>query len=299
MLLDAGDLGMIEVLWRIRGEGMSDGADAERLNEHYGRERIGAAILEGLRAAGKDPEALVPDDLAPVDHFHIRGKEATLALAHLAGVERTMHVLDVGGGLGGAARTLAHEFGCRVTVLDFTEEYCRVGEDLTRRARLQDRVTFRHGDALAMPFAAENFDLVWTQHSSMNIDDKEHLYREVHRVLRRRGRLALHEILAGPNVPIHFPVPWARDAALSFLRPAAAVRGLLRDLGFREVAWVDVSAPSLEWFRARAAATKAASAPPPLGLHLLLGADFGPMFRNQILNLEEARIVVIKAVLDR
>jgi ubiquinone/menaquinone biosynthesis C-methylase UbiE len=277
---------------------MNDGADAKRLNEHYGRERFGDAILEGLRAAGKDPEALVPDDLAPVDHFHIRGKEATLALARLAGVERTMHVLDVGGGLGGAARTLAHEFGSRVTVLDFTEEYCRVGEDLTRRARLQDRVTFRHGDALAMPFAAESFDLVWTQHSSRNIDDKERLYREVHRVLRRGGRLALHEIVAGPNVPIHFPVPWARDASLSFLRPATALRGLLRDLGFREVAWVDVSTPSLEWYRARLAAPKAASAP-PLGLHLLLGADFGPMFRNQILNLEEARIVVIKAVLDR
>jgi sarcosine/dimethylglycine N-methyltransferase len=49
--------------------------------------------------------------------------------------------VDLGGGLGGPARTLAG-LGCRVTVLDLVAEYCRVGADLTRRTGLADRVRF-------------------------------------------------------------------------------------------------------------------------------------------------------------
>src|SRR3970282_2307832 len=98
-----------------------------------------------------------------------------------------MSVLDVGGGLGGPARTLARETGCRVTVLDLTEEYCRVGADLTRRTGLGDQVRCQHGNALALPFPAAAFNVVWTQHSSMNVDDKERLYGEILRVLRPDG----------------------------------------------------------------------------------------------------------------
>ncbi|MBI4590613.1 MAG: methyltransferase domain-containing protein [Candidatus Rokubacteria bacterium] len=277
---------------------MSADPYVQSVNAHYGRGDLGGVILESLRAAGKEVDALTPDDLALVDQFHIRGKEATLELARLAGVERGMRVLDVGGGLGGPARTLASELGCRVTVLDLTEEYCRVGEDLTARAGLRDQVVFRHGDALHMPFPGGSFDLVWTQHSSMNIEDKERLYRESHRVLRVGGRLALHEIMAGSRAPIHFPVPWARDPSMSFLRSPVAVRALLTATGFEELAWVDVSAPSLEWFRQRVAA-QATPAVRPLGLHVLLGADFGLMFKNQVRNLEEDRIAVIQGVWGR
>jgi SAM-dependent methyltransferase len=148
------------------------------LNAHYGGRDLAASILAGLRAAGKDVERLSPDDLAAVDQFHLRGKEATLELAHLAGLTSGLQVLDVGGGLGGPARTLAAEFDCGITVLDLTEDYCRVGELLTSRTGLSTRVRFQTGNALKMPFPPERFDLVWTQHSSMNIADKEELYAE-------------------------------------------------------------------------------------------------------------------------
>ena len=85
-------------------------------------------------------------------------------------------MLDVGGGLGGPARTLAARYGCRVTVLDLTESYVRAGEVLTERLRLSDRVAHRVGNALELPFPAGAFDMVWTQNSGMNIPDKERLY---------------------------------------------------------------------------------------------------------------------------
>jgi SAM-dependent methyltransferase len=267
------------------------------VGEHYRRDNLTEEILEALRAAGKDPDTLAAGDLAPVDQFHTRGREATLDLARLAGVTSGMRVLDVGGGLGGPARTLASEFGCPVEVLDLTEDYCRAGETLTRMTNLADLVTFKHGDALDMPYPDEGFDLVWTQHSSMNIADKERLYKEIRRVLRPGGRLALHEITAGPNAPVRFPVPWAREPSISHLRPPEAIRALIPAAGFRELAWLDETSSATEWFRQRLAAAPAGG--PPLGLSLLLGADFPEMFRNQVRNLGEARIRVIQAVFER
>jgi SAM-dependent methyltransferase len=269
---------------------------AHSVNAHYGRTGLAGLILDALRAAGKDASAVTPGDLAPVDQFHTGGKGSTEELAALAGVREGVEVLDVGGGIGGAARTLAREYGCRVTVLDITEEYCRTGELLTAWTALEDRVRFRQGSALAIPFPAGSFDLVWTQHSSMNIEDKRRLYTELYRVLRPGGRLALHEIMAGAVQPIHFPVPWASEPAISHLLPPDEVRALLAAAGFTEAAWNDATAESTEWFR-RAPAPGANA--PPLGLHLLLGAEFPTMIRNLVRNLEEGRVAVLKAVLDR
>jgi SAM-dependent methyltransferase len=261
----------------------------------YTRSGLGEAIVQALRASGKDPDAMTPGDLAPVDHFHTRGREATLELIRRAAIRRGARVLDVGGGLGGAARLLAAEHACRVTVLDLTAEYCRVGADLTRRVGLEARVDFRHGDALAMPFPAGAFEVVWTQHSSMNVPDKTALYREIRRVLAPGGTLALHEIMAGAHQPPHFPVPWAREAAISHLQPPEAVRDLLRGLGFRERDWEDQSAPTLAWLRER----QAAGAPGSLGMHLLLGADVPAMLGTLARNLVEDRVRVVMAVWER
>ena len=282
---------------------MTDQQVDQGISGHYTPMDLGAAlrsVLAGLRATGKDPDALTPDDLAPVDQFHSRGKAATVELARLAGLRGGERVLDVGGGVGGPARTLAGEFGCSVTVLDLTEAYCRIGERLTELTRLTDRVSFRHGSAYEMPFEDASFDVAWTQHSSMNMDNKERLYAEIHRVLRPGGILALHEIMAGPVQPIHFPVPWATDPAISFLRRPEEVRALLRELGFAERAWLDTTPQSLAWFRERVPAGPAAgSAPPPLGPHLLVGPHLGAGFRNTIRNCEEQRLVVIEAVFER
>jgi SAM-dependent methyltransferase len=277
---------------------MSDVRDDRLVGEHYGRGDLAAKILDALRAAGKDPDALTIEDLGPIDQLHARGREATLELARLAGITPGMRVLDVGGGLGGPARTLASEFGCAVEVLDLTEEFCRAGEVLTARTGPGDRVSFRHGDALDMPYPdSAGFDVAWTQHSSMNIPDKDRLYAEIQRILRPGGRLALHEILAGPVSPIHLPVPWARIPDLNHLLPPGEARALLAETGLEELAWIDETGPALRWYQERLAATP--GEPPPLGPHLLYGDDFAEMLRNQVLNLREGRISIFQAVFER
>ncbi len=263
---------------------------------HYNRDGLVEAILDGLSAAGASRETPSIEDLAPVDHFHTRGRDATLELLALSGAGPGARVLDVGGGIGGSARLLASAADCRVTVLDVTEEYVRTGRELTRRVGLSERVAFVHGDALRAPFASGAFDVVWTQHATMNVADKPAFYREMGRLLRPGGRLAMHEILAGPVQPIRFPVPWARDPAISHLLSPERLRELLAALGFSALAWEDQSAESLEFNRRRLAAARAAPDPPALGLQLLLGSAYRAMIANQVANLEDERTRVIMAV---
>ena len=162
---------------------MEDTSHARAMNAYWGREGMGQAILDALVAAGKHLDTLTIDDLAPTDQFHGGGKAATVRLAHLAGLAPGTRVLDVGGGLGGPARTLAVEFGCHVTVMDLTESYVQAADMLTARLGLSDRVTHHVGHALELPFDPGAFDVVWTQNSGMNIADKEQLYLGFHRVL--------------------------------------------------------------------------------------------------------------------
>lgn len=265
-----------------------------RISDHYSRPGLLEAILEGLQNAGKIPEHFDYDDLSPVDHFHTLGKEATVALAELAQIPSGSKVLDVGGGLGGPARMLAAEYGCHVTVVDLTESYCQVGTLLTERAGLDDRVTFKAGNALALPFEDGQFDVVWTQHCNMNIADKERMYREIARMLRPGGMLAFHEIMAGPVQPAHFPVPWASVPELSFLLPPEEVGRLIEQAGLTIDELRDGTALACDWYRERLGGAPAP--PPPLGLHLLVGPNSPAVFRNVLRNYQEGRTVVIQAV---
>lgn len=266
--------------------------DARTIAAYWGRQDLAEAILAALRARGADLAALTVDDLAPVDQFHGGGKPATLRLARLAAPRPGTRVLDVGGGFGGPARTLAVDFGCHVTVIDLTESYVRAARVLTTRLKLEDRVSHEVGNALALPFPDASFDMVWTQNSGMNIADKERLYAGFHRVLRPGGLLAIQEPMAGPVAPLLYPVMWARDASLSFLRPPAAMRAVIEAAGFRVRAWDDVTGET-------AGPSSGAAVPPHSIQRLVMGEAIDEIIRVGNRNRTEQRLVLIQAVFER
>lgn len=270
----------------------------EAVQAHYTRSDLGSVILAALEKAGKDLNRLTPEDLAPIDEFHIRGRAATLELARAASVDSTKRVLDVGSGVGGTARCLAREFGCRVTGIDLTDEYCRAAEMLAARIGLAELVDYRQGDATNLPFPEGIFDVVWTEHVAMNIPDKPRLYREMYRVLKPRGTLAIYDILAGPSGPVLFPVPWARTPEASFLVTPDGLRKLLEDSGFKVTNWSDTTDAARAWFVSLAEKIRKEGLP-PLGFHMLLGPDFQVMAQNQRRNLEEGRIVLAQVIAQK
>ena len=267
----------------------------DAIQAHYTRPEIGSVILAALEKAGKDLSRLTLEDLAPIDEFHIRGRAATLELARAAGLDANKRVLDVGSGVGGTSRCLAKEFGCRVTGIDLTDEYCRAAAMLSAKVGLTDLVDYRQGDATALPFADGEFDVVWTEHVAMNIPDKPRLYKEMYRVLKPGGTLAVYDVLAGPSGPVIFPVPWARTPDTSFLVQPGELRRLLEGAGFKISDWSDTTEAARAWFVALAEKIRKEGFP-PLGFHVLMGADFQAMAQNQGRNLQEGRIALGQVV---
>jgi SAM-dependent methyltransferase len=266
------------------------------VNAHYDREDLGANILEALEKAGKDVTALTVEDLAPVEEFHIGGRKRTMELARLAELSEGMRVVDVGCGIGGPARAIAHHFGCDVVGVDLTYEFCAAAGLLNERTGLAHKVDIRHGNALDLPLEDGCVDVVWMQHVGMNIQDKAGLFHELRRVLRPEGRLALYEVFAGSRPAVHFPVPWASGPELSHLVTPEEAKDLFRAAGFRTEVWEEVTREVTLWFRG--ALEKAMNrGPAPLSPGILMGPEFPAKAGNALRNLEEDRLRVVQAVL--
>jgi len=270
--------------------------DTRTIAEHYGRADLGSVILADLNAAGKNIDHLEPDDLVPIDELHSRGRESTIDLARLLDLKVYETVLDVGCGIGGPSPYLAKTYGCHVTGIDLTPEFCQVAAMLAERTGLADKVEYRQGDALAMPFADCSFDVVWSQSVAMNIADRDRLYREIRRVLRPEGRYAFSDVVDGGGGAPHLPVPWARDSSISFLLTAQVTRAKLEAAGFDVIAFEDQTARALARAEER---MKPASAPLALGLHIVLGQDAPTMLKNMLRNYQEGRVGLVQGIVSR
>ena len=139
---------------------------------HYAQSELTRTVLDALRAAGKDLDALDAADLPPVDEFHTGWAPQTVEMAKTLDLAPGVAVLDVGSGIGGPARYFARTYGCDVTGIDLTPAFVELATDLTARTGLADRVRFVEGSALALPFEAGQLRPRDMIHVGMNIADK-------------------------------------------------------------------------------------------------------------------------------
>lgn len=185
-------------------------------------------ILHDLARDGVALEGLTEATLQRYDQDHFGGLAAVDVLAGKAGIDAASRVLDVCSGMGGPARYLASQFGCRVTGLDITLSRHQSALRLTELVGLQHLVDFRHGSALAMPFADTSFDVVIGQEAFAHVPDKPRLIAECARVARQGGIIAFTDIMRGER-----------------LTPAAAAR-IRRDMAFAGFETLDGYARLLE-----------------------------------------------------
>jgi sarcosine/dimethylglycine N-methyltransferase len=270
---------------------MTDVLDGVR--DHYRATGLTERLKQALTALGPEDQRLTPQQLSALDQFHTRGLAATAELAKLAGITADMSVLDVGSGVGGPARFLAATYGCQVTGVDLSEPFVDAARYLTERTRQSGQVSFQTAGALELPFDDGRFDVALLQHVAMNISDRARLYREIHRVLKSGGRFATFDVVLNSGEP-HYPVPWARTPATSFLLTAAATREAIEPAGFRTLAWQDDTEMAKAWF----AQMRAAGPPPSPNLGVVMGPDFPQLAANLGRNLGEGRLGILTAVFE-
>jgi len=266
------------------------------VSDHYGHGGLLDSIRTALDALGRTVETITIEDLGPVDEFHIGGRPATKKLIEQLGFVAEGHVLDVGCGLGGAARFVASSFGTRVSGIDLVQEYVETGNALCDWVQLTDRILLREGSALDMPYEDETFDGGYMLHVGMNIEDKGRLFKEVARVLKPGASFGVYDVMRQAEGELTYPLPWAGSADTSHLGTVPKYKEALRNAGFKVTTEENRRDFALEFFQDLRAKAKAGGGPPPLGLHTLMQASTGTKVNNMIENIEKGLVAPVEII---
>lgn len=257
------------------------------VNQYY-KDNLFKDICTRLEQKGVDMNHVNRRDISGVDEFHVRGVEVSDELVKEIYLNNAK-VLDVGCGLGGPVRMLAERFNCKVTGVDLCEDYIITAQKLSELVGLSDRTDFIHADALDLPFEDSSFEVVWTQHVQMNIEDKAKFYAEIDRVLMDEGALVYYDIFKKKDEEVNYPTPWANDASINFVESTKLMDALLFDRGFKKLQFSDQTFKAKQYL-IHVIETIKTNGYPVLGLNLLMGNSTQMKLNNILQAIEENKI---------
>ena len=252
----------------------------QTVSEHYSNKGLLDKIYKGLEKLGIDKNQLTQSDLSSFDEFHIGGSEGTLMLAEKLTMNASSSVLDIGCGIGGPARFLSSEFGCKVSGIDLTADFVNTGNSLTDHVGLSDKVKLIEASALNIPFADNSFDVSYMIHVGMNIADKDVLFSEAFRVTKPGGVFGIYDVMLIGNCELQYPLPWAVEEDGNAIASATDYISALIKAGFSLKHEDDKTDFANSFFEKMSARTDSSDGPPPVGLHLLMGDLTTQKIRN-------------------
>lgn len=266
------------------------------ISEHYVHGDLLKAIQAALPELGKTIDNITIEDLAPIDEFHIGGRQATENFLSQLDFSEQNHILDVGCGLGGASRYVANKYNNSVTGIDLTDEYIKTGNVLSAWLKLDKHVNLHQGSALSMPFDNELFDGAFMLHVGMNIEDKALLFKEIFRVLKPGASFGVYDVMRNNDGDLVYPVPWATDESTSHLVAPNQYKSALENAGFEVSKKNNRRDFALEFFKTLREKTEASGGPPPLGLHTLMKESTAVKIKNMIHNITEGYIAPVEII---
>lgn len=156
-------------------------------------------------------------------------------------------LLDVGCGVGTPGVRIARLSGAEVTGISVSKEQVERANALARSQSSACRAEFQQANAMELPFPDASFDAVLALESMIHMPDRGQVLREIHRVLRPGGRLALtdfHE--RTPLPPAHRAVVdvMLKDLMSTMVQVDDYPR-LLRTAGFQFTEMRDISEETL------------------------------------------------------
>jgi len=197
-------------------------------------------IHADLAAAGIGPDdAVRVDDLVGFDQYHYEGTVAVDDACAAIGIDANARVLDVGSGLGGPARYIADRTGAAVTALELQADLHEIGEMLSTRCGLADRVAHVNGDVLdGVVAAAEHTHLV-SMLCFLHIPDRTALFGACAASLADGGQIFIDDYFARGALTDHEQAGLARDVFCTYLPDVATYEQDLANAGFVDIEMVD------------------------------------------------------------
>lgn len=126
---------------------------------------------------------------------HMGGLKATEELIELCSIKKNKYVLDVGCGLGRTVCYIAKKHGCRVVGADISEGMVDRSKKRAKKEGVEDRVEFKVGDALNLPFKDATFDAVIDESVITFVGDEKRAVSEYVRVTKPGGYMGLNECI--------------------------------------------------------------------------------------------------------
>lgn len=270
--------------------------NGKRISEHYLHGNLLEAIEIAIEKLGKSIESITIEDLAPVDEFHIGGRAATEHFLNQLNFSNQDYLLDVGCGLGGAARFVANIYGSHVVGVDLTSEYIETGTVLNTWVQLDKNIQLQEASALSVPFKDATFSGAYMMHVGMNIEDKAKLFTEVNRVLKPGATFGIYDIMQTGDGEIAFPVPWASEESMSFLATSEHYKLVLDRAGFRIAQENGRRDFAIAFFKAQRKTVQDEGGLSPLGLHTLMQDTTPIKIKNMIHGIETNHIAPIEII---
>jgi cyclopropane fatty-acyl-phospholipid synthase-like methyltransferase len=211
-----------------------------------------------LAELGKNPgDPISVDELSAFDQLHYHGTDALDFALGLIGGGAGRHWLEIGSGIGGPARYLAHHGGISITALELQADQNNLATRLTRRCGIDAQVDHACGDFLQYDFGGQQFDAVVSWLALYHIPERPRLLARCHALLKPGGRFYTEDLCSIGRIDARQMADLERDLYAITLPSLEAYRNNLESAGFTVEICRDMTADWAQFTRERLAAYRA------------------------------------------
>lgn len=201
---------------------------------------LGCSLFEGgfinFGYWGKE----VSDPPLSIAHRLESGKNLYRCVLNKIGLSRKDSILEVACGAGAGSRLLLQEFA--------PKEYHGIDASNAQIARAKkfneanegtgkSTAFFQVSPAESLPFPSCFFEKIFSIEAAQHFKSVEHFIKEVHRVLKPHGALAISTFFAlsdSTSIEAMELIPTVRDK-VDFLHPITTIQNLLQEAGFQDI----------------------------------------------------------------
>jgi len=211
-----------------------------------------------LAQLGKNPgDPISVDELSTFDQLHYHGTEALDIALERIGSGPDQHWLEIGSGIGGPARYLAHRGGIRVTALELQPDQNELATQLSRRCAIDAQIEHVCGDFLEHDFGDQRFDAVVSWLALYHIPERAKLLSRCRALLKPGSRFYTEDLCSIGRIDAQQMADLERDLYAITLPSLAEYRSDLENAGFAIETCTDMTADWARFTRERLAAYRA------------------------------------------